>query len=239
MSRRNGTAKRELLEHIARTALDAFGPRHWWPAETDEEVVIGAVLTQNTAWKNVEKALANLRGERKLSISSIHAMPVDELAQKIRPAGYYNLKARRLKSVAAYFMEVCGGDLKRLRDTDPYVLRRELLNVYGVGPETADSILLYALNMPIFVIDAYTRRVLSRHGLCATNATYEELQTLFMEHLIPDTAFYNEYHALLVAIGNQFCKVTPRCAECPLFKRELFANRTSYKTCQINKTSLL
>jgi endonuclease-3 related protein len=205
------------LRKIYDVALDALGPRHWWPAETDEEVVIGAVLTQNTAWSNVEKALENLRRAGKLSLAALDRARPATVARLIRPSGYYNLKARRLKSVARFFVERCNGrGLASLRDEEPEALREALLGVYGVGPETADSILLYALGMPVFVIDAYTRRILERHGLARPQAPYEELRALFETNLPTDVALYNEYHALIVALGHRWCRPKPQCEECPL-----------------------
>lgn len=214
----------KIIRGIYDTAHQALGPRHWWPADSDEEVVIGAVLTQNTAWKNVEKALGNLREKGVLSIEAIDRHDVEDLARLIRPAGYFNLKARRLKAVAHYFMRRCEGRLESLRQDDPAELRKQLLDVYGVGPETADSILLYALHMPVFVVDAYTRRILSRHGLCSPSVTYDELQQLLTSHLPRDVALFNEYHALLVAIGNGFCRPTPLCEQCPLNCDKLFSS---------------
>ncbi|MCX7011684.1 MAG: hypothetical protein NTW86_03800 [Candidatus Sumerlaeota bacterium] len=221
-----------ILRAIFDAAFERFGPRHWWPGETDEEIVIGAVLTQNTAWANVEKAIANLREARMLSLKALDRAGESEVAQRIRPAGYYNLKARRLKALARFLVERCDGNLSRLRHADPAALRADLLQVYGVGPETADSILLYALSMPIFVIDAYTRRILARHGLARPNASYDELQKLFQSNLAPDAPYYNEYHALLVAVGHRHCKPTPRCADCPLYRAALFATRRSHAEAQ-------
>jgi len=216
-----------MLRAIHDAAFEALGPRHWWPAETAEEVIIGAVLTQNTAWSNVEKALGNLRRSGKLSLRALDRAREATVARLIRPAGYFNLKARRLKAVARFFASRCEADLARLKDADPLALRSELLQVYGIGPETADSILLYALNKPIFVVDAYTRRILARHGLAEPDASYEDVQRLFTSSLPPDTPFYNEYHALLVAVGHRHCRPKPRCAECPLFRVELFATKSA------------
>ncbi|OPZ08494.1 MAG: Endonuclease III [candidate division BRC1 bacterium ADurb.BinA364] len=222
-------AMRKLVERLYGALSAAFGPRHWWPAETDEEVVIGAVLTQNTAWSNVEKALGNLRRAGLLGLREIHAAGEAQLAQLIRPSGYFNLKARRLKAVAAFFADRMDGSLASLRSENPETLRAALLSVYGVGPETADSILLYALDMPVFVIDAYTRRVMARHGCCVPDAPYEALRRLFEAHLPRDRALFNEYHALFVAVGHRYCKPTPRCAECPLMRRRLYATAGAWE----------
>lgn len=202
---------RRLLLQVYRRLLARFGPRHWWPARTPFEVAVGAVLTQNTAWVNVERAIANLQGAHLLSPRRLLALPTPRLARLIRPAGYFNLKAKRLKAMVAWW--VSGTEGARHLAT----LRRELLAVYGVGPETADSILLYALKRPIFVIDAYTQRIFARHGWVSWGADYETLQRLFMSTLPPDVPLYNEYHALLVELGKTLClKRRPRCAQCPL-----------------------
>ncbi len=226
--KQDSTRVQKILQQIFDQSYAAIGPLHWWPADTDEEMIIGAVLTQNTAWKNVEQAIANLRQVGKLTLRAIHATPEEELAQLIRPTGYFNLKAKRLLSLVRFFMERCGGDLSCLSRNDPATLRRKLLEVYGIGPETADSILLYALKMPIFVVDAYTRRILSRHGLCSAGASYEEIQSLFMRKLPHEEKMFNEYHAQLVAIGNRFCRPHPLCSQCPLFKKELFVAKKDF-----------
>jgi len=213
-SESNPTARR-LLEIFDRL-LAAIGPRGWWPAETPFEVMVGAVLTQNTAWKNVRQAIDNLKQAGLLSPEAIHRVSLERLARLIKPSGYFNVKAARLKNLTALVMEAGGGDPPRLLRRPPDRLRTDLLAVNGVGTETADSILLYAAGVPIFVIDAYTRRILSRHGLAEPDASYDRLQKLFMDHIPPDTDLYNEYHALLVALGHRFCKPKPLCDECPL-----------------------
>ena len=193
-----------------------FGPRHWWPADTPLEVMVGAVLTQNTAWTNVEKAIENIRAAGALTLEALANISVETLAEWIRPSGYYNLKAKRLKALILFLHDTYGGDLKKMAQTPIPLLRKHLLNVHGIGEETADSILLYALDKPVFVVDAYTRRILSRHRMIEPKATYGEIQRLFMEHLPEDAALFNEYHALIVETGKTFCRKTPRCAGCPL-----------------------
>lgn len=193
--------------------LAHFGPLHWWPAETPFEVIVGAVLTQNTAWTNVEKALANLKSMGPLERKVLLAMPPDQLAQAIRSSGYYNIKSARLRSVLTWL----GEDWQeRLAHSDLEPLRADLLSVPGVGAETADSILLYAANRPTFVIDAYTRRILDRLGIEPGQNTYEGYRSLFMKNLPPDAALYNEFHAQLVYLGKDYCRKQPRCPGCPV-----------------------
>lgn len=195
----------------------AFGPQHWWPGETPFEVAVGAILTQNTNWGNVEKAIENLKGKSALNAKVIHKMPLNRLASLIKPAGYFNIKAKRLKAFIDFLINEYDGSMKKMGKEDLETLRVKLLNVNGIGPETADSILLYALEKPIFVIDTYTKRVLSRHGIMEHNRPYEEFQKLFHSSLNNDVALFNEYHALFVKIGKTFCKPNkPLCDECPL-----------------------
>lgn len=196
--------------------FDHYGPQHWWPAESPFEVLVGAVLTQNTSWKNVEKAIANLKNQELLSLTRLHELPEDRLALEIRPAGYYNLKARRLKNLLTFLVDQYESSLEALSTGDMRTLREGLLSVKGVGPETADSILLYAGGRPVFVVDAYTYRVLKRHGLAEDPMSYEDLQNLFMDHLPEDPKLYNEFHALLVRVGKRRCVRVPKCAGCPL-----------------------
>jgi len=197
--------------------LGALGHRHWWPARTPFEVCVGAVLTQNTAWTGVEKAIANLDAAGVLDPHLLFALTQTEIEDLIRPAGYFRLKATRLRSLLEYLRESCGFDLALLSKRDMAAVREELLGVSGVGPETADSILCYALGMPSFVVDAYTRRILSRHGMVPEDAHYDELREFFMDVLDPDPALYNDFHAQLVRVGNRFCKTRkPLCEECPL-----------------------
>lgn len=196
--------------------LDAFGPQGWWPAQTPFEVMVGAVLTQNTNWSNVEKALKALKGAGLMAPEAIHALSDDDLAGYIRPAGYYNLKARRLKNLVALVMAAGGGDPPRLLERPTPRLRRDLLAVGGVGPETADSILLYAAGRPVFVIDAYTRRMAERHALADPGLDYHALQALFVANLPRRAQMFNEFHALIVRLGKEFCRPRPICTGCPL-----------------------
>lgn len=207
---------KKILMKIYRKLYQAYGPRHWWPGETSFEVMVGAILTQNTSWRNVEKAIQRLKGKAVLNPEGVHRLRKSELARLIRSSGYYRVKADRLKSFIDFLFGQYGGDLKRMEKERLEELREELLRVKGIGPETADSILLYGLKKPIFVVDAYTRRVFSRHGVVSEKASYEEIQKLFMDHLALDEALFNEYHALIVHIGKTLCKRIPRCDICPL-----------------------
>ena len=194
----------------------AFGSRNWWPADTAEEVIFGAILTQSITWKNVEQAIAALKERRKLSFKTVATMDGKELAEIIRPARFLNQKARALKKYADYFKEKYGYSIIKMKKRELWALREELLSLYRIGPETADSILLYALEKPIFVIDVYTKRIFSRHGFLTMEDSYENYQKLFMENLPGDVRLYNEYHALLVHLGSWFCKPKPLCDTCPL-----------------------
>ncbi|MCX5902245.1 MAG: endonuclease III domain-containing protein [Proteobacteria bacterium] len=215
--------KRQLLG-IYRLLYTAFGSRHWWPADSAEETIIGAILAQNITWKNVEQAIAALKARRALSFKAIAAMDEEKLAPIIRPARFLNQKARALKVFADYFGGNYGYRTQKMKRRDVWELRDELLGLYRIGPETADCILLYALEKPVFVIDLYTKRILSRHGLFTMEDSYEEYQEFFMDTLAPDVPLYNEYHALLVHLGNKFCKPKPLCAECPLHSLRLVNN---------------
>lgn len=205
-----------ILTWIYERLFAAFGPRHWWPGETPFEVIIGAILTQNTAWTNVEKAINNLKGEGLLEPERLKNITQDELAELIRPAGYYRLKANRLKEFIEFLFSRYAGDLNRMFNQDMWELRAELLGVKGIGLETADSILLYAGQKPIFVVDAYTRRILTRHSLIEEKASYTQIQDLFMANLTQDVQLYNEYHALIVQLGKEICRSKPKCNICPL-----------------------
>ena len=178
--------------------------------------MVGAVLTQNTNWKNVEKAIDNLKRQGLLNPENLHALPLSRLAEEIRPAGFYNIKAKRLRNLTTFIEERYGGDLAAMLNTESGTLREGLLSIQGVGPETADSILLYAANLPVFVIDAYTYRILRRHGMIDEETTYDELQSLFMDHLPEDSRLFNEFHALIVRTGKDYCRKRPRCEHCPL-----------------------
>lgn len=204
------------LESIYKKLYKAFGPQHWWPGDTPFEVAVGAILTQNTNWGNVEKAINNLKKNSALTPSAIFDMKPETLAQLIRPAGYYNIKAMRLKSFVSAFMKDHGGSVARLKKVPLDAAREWLLSVKGIGPETADSILLYALDKPIFVVDAYTKRVLHRHGIVSEDAQYQEIQDIFMDNLKADLKLFNEYHALIVRVCKEHCKKKPDCPKCPL-----------------------
>jgi endonuclease-3 related protein len=195
---------------------DRYGPQHWWPADTPLEMIIGAILTQSAAWTNVEKAIANLKANGSLSVEWLRSLPRDELARLIRPSGYYNVKARKIRAFVDWLADEYGGDLDALFALDSAELRNELLSVHGVGEETADSIILYGAHQPIFVIDAYTRRIITRLGLAPQPETYAAFQALFMGNLPHDEALFNEYHALLVQHGKTVCRKNPLCADCCL-----------------------
>ncbi len=207
-----------------------FGPQHWWPARTKFEVIVGAILTQNTNWGNVEKAIQRLKAAGALSERVLRDIPVTKLAALIKPAGYFNVKARRLKNFMRFFFDEYQGDLNAMGRPEALLpqgayrrgeeelshLRHKLLKVNGIGPETADSILLYALDKPVFVVDAYTKRFLYRHNLIGQKAEYHQIQELFTAHFDEDVHFFQEYHALIVALGKNYCKPKPLCGRCPL-----------------------
>lgn len=206
----------QRLMEMFNLLLNQLGPQNWWPAETELEVMVGAVLTQNTNWKNVEKAIANLKRRGLLSLQGLSSLSIFELAEEIRPAGYYNIKAKRLKNLINFVVENYQADLSRFLNEKTESLKEGLLLVNGIGPETADSILLYAARRPVFVIDAYTHRILKRHGMTDEQVTYHELQAMFMDHLPDDPAFFNEFHALIVRAGKEYCRRNPLCNLCPL-----------------------
>ncbi len=208
---------RQKLHTIYQKLYGYFGPQHWWPAETRFEVMVGAILTQNTNWLNVEKAIANLKEKRLLSAHKISQLTRRQLAQLIVPAGYYNIKAKRLKEFLNFFFRFYQANPKKMLFEDTLKLRQQLLAVNGIGPETADSILLYALDKPVFVIDAYTKRIFSRHHFFKEDASYDEVQSLFMKNLEKNSRLFNEYHALIVKLGKEYClKNKPKCSLCPL-----------------------
>lgn len=193
-----------------------FGDLHWWPAEDPFEVMVGAILTQNTAWTNVETAIKALRKRGLLTPEALLRMPEEALAEIIRSSGYYHLKAKRLKTFVRFFMDNYSGSVAAMKAEGVDLLRDKLLTVRGVGPETADSILLYACQKPIFVIDAYTRRIFNRHGLIDKSADYDEIQSFFMASLPLDVKLFNQFHALIVFTAKKFCRKRPECADCPL-----------------------
>ena len=230
---------RETIRRMYDLLEAAFGPQHWWPASNPTafgrsrrqnappcrvqsgacdpfEVMVGAVLTQNTNWTNVEKAIANLKTHGLLSPRKIHELPHDELAQLIRPAGYYNVKTKRLRNLLEFLFDDFDGDLDALFALPLYDLREALLGVSGIGRETCDSIVLYAAEKPTFVVDAYTHRVMLRHDLIDTEADYDEIKELFESALPADVGLFNEFHALLVRVGKVYCRKRPGCADCPL-----------------------
>ena len=195
----------------------AYGPQHWWPGRTNFEIVVGAILTQNTSWSNVEIAMRNLRREKLLAPGAIERASLPRLAKFTRSSGYFRQKAKKLKSFVRFLRSEYGGSLNRMFRSPTAVLREKLLTVHGIGPETADAILLYAAKHPVFVVDAYTRRMLERHGLTAPTQGYEEIRQLFERSLPNDVSLYNEFHALIVRNGKEYCRRSnPRCSECPL-----------------------
>jgi endonuclease-3 related protein len=205
------------LPQFFQTLTARLGPMHWWPAKTPFEVIVGAILTQNTAWANVERAIANLRRERLLTPRTLERVPQGKLARLVRPSGYFRQKARKLKAFVRFLRRDFHGSLRAMFGTPTAELRERLLCVHGIGPETADSILLYAGNHPVFVVDAYTKRILLRHGLIDEKTSYEDVRQLFERNLPRDAALYNEFHALLVNVGKNWCRTQqPRCDECPL-----------------------
>jgi len=203
-----------LLKEIYDRLFSAFGPQHWWPGESPLEVIIGAVLTQNTAWTNVESAISGLKRHKLINLEKLATLRPEMLAPLIRPAGFYNLKAKRLCSVIDWLAARNG--ITGLKRIPTRRLRKQLLACPGIGPETADSILLYALERPVFVIDAYTRRILSRHGFITGNEDYDSVQQLFQENLPRSVPLYNEFHALLVRLAKTHCRTKPICHGCPL-----------------------
>jgi endonuclease-3 related protein len=206
----------QVLLDIYRRLLARYGPQHWWPAEEPFEVIVGAILTQSAAWGNVEKAIVNLREANALSPKTLRQLSTPKLAALVHPCGYYNAKARKLKSFAYWLGNHYNDNLDKLFTGGVDDLRRKLLAIHGVGQETADSIILYAAAKPSFVIDAYTRRVISRIGLAPDKNSYAAYQDLFMENLPPDAKLFNEYHALLVCLGKKVCRSRPLCPPCCL-----------------------
>lgn len=204
------------LRFIYRRLMATYGPQHWWPAERPFEVIIGAILTQSAAWVNVEKAMFNLKAAGALSPEGLRRLGQDELACLIHSCGYYNAKALKLKSFVGWLDENYDGSLDKLFALNIEPLRQQLLSVHGIGEETADSVILYAANKPIFVIDSYTRRIMSRIGLKPEKESYSAYQSLFMNNLRADVQMFNEYHALLVCLGKNVCRYQPLCRQCCL-----------------------
>lgn len=210
-------ARQQSLAGIYHRLLHFFGPQGWWPGDTPFEVAVGAILTQNTSWRGAEKAVAALKEAGLLSARKMAALPEEGLADLIRPAGCCNLKSRRLKNFLGYLGDNHHFSMEELAVAAPGKTREGLLRVNGVGPETADSILLYAARRPFFVVDAYTRRVFSRHHLVSPAVSYEELQRYIVARLPLDVALYNEFHALLVRLGKEYCRPRePKCDSCPM-----------------------
>jgi len=207
---------RERLLWIFNTLLHSFGKRHWWPGETALEIIIGAVLTQNTSWKNVEKAIENLKRHDAVNVDRLYSMDKTELARIILPSGFYNIKSNRLKNLIDVIYNEYDSNILNLYSINVWHTREKLLAIKGIGKETADSIILYALNKPIFVIDAYTKRFLQNHRLYNGESDYDSLQRFFMENLPADTYLFNEFHALIVYLCQNFCKKIPVCEGCPL-----------------------
>jgi endonuclease-3 related protein len=215
-ARRTGGTLSTLLLEVYHHLLAHYEPQHWWPGDSPFEVMVGAVLTQSVAWVNVEKAIRNLKAAGLFSPIGLRSAPAQEIADAVRPSGYYNAKASKLKALAAWLKESCNDDIEALGTRSTGALREQLLHVHGIGEETADSILLYACHRPCFVIDAYTRRIVGRLGIHVPDARYASYQALFTENLPPDVDLYNEYHALLVHHGKEVCRKAPLCPQCCL-----------------------
>ena len=212
-----GSGNTDFLFSLFWRLYDSFGPQYWWPGQSPFEIAAGAILTQNTSWKNVEKAISSLKSTGSLTPEAIWHMAQEDLAGFLRPAGYYNIKARRLKNFVNVLLEEFNGDMAYMAMEEDSVIRKTLLQINGVGPETADSIMLYALEKPSFVIDAYTFRILERHDIIDSYWDYAGLRDLFMESLPRDVSLFNEYHALFVMAGKTFCKTRqPKCDKCPV-----------------------
>lgn len=205
------------LMNIFNRMYDHFGSRGWWPGETKFEICVGAILTQSVSWKNVAKAIDNLKNAGLLSLKSMYNAPVEEIEACIIPTLYYRMKAKKLKAFVNHVTEKYDGNLNQMFSQNLPELRQELLGLFGIGPETADSIILYAAEKPVFVVDAYTKRIFNRLGYFAENVSYDKMQEFFINHLITDVELFNEYHALIVGVGNGFCSnKKPRCSQCPI-----------------------
>ncbi|MFO0790408.1 MAG: endonuclease III domain-containing protein [Pirellulales bacterium] len=207
------------LHQVYECLLTRFGPQHWWPGESPFEIMVGAVLVQNTAWRNVERAIENLRDAGVMKPRAMYALRPEELAELIRPAGYYQVKTKRLRNLLKFVIEEFDGSLAAMFSTSLPVLREQLLAIHGIGPETADAILLYAGGLPTFVVDTYAHRILARHGWIEYEADYHQVKDYFESELPTAAPLFNEYHALLVQVGKDYCKRTgPKCEECPLYE---------------------
>ena len=207
-----------ITKQVYHKLFESLGPQYWWPGDSAWEVMIGAVLVQNTAWKNVERAIDNLREENLLDPRRLVDFNSEELSKLIRPAGYFRLKTSRLLNLMRFVVERYDASIEALRNTDWRELREELLGVKGIGPETADSILLYALEKPALVVDTYTHRIFARHGWIDYEADYHALQEHLACELPEEVPLYNELHALLVHVGHHWCRRTPKCDQCPLLE---------------------
>jgi len=207
--------KRTLMAMLRRMEK-RYGRTGWWPGDTPFEIAAGAILTQNTAWTNVEKAIANLKRDSLLRPETIANSPDTKLQEALRPSGYFRVKTKRLRAFCAHLVEHYGGSVERMAERPTAELRRELLGIHGIGPETADDILLYACDKPVFVVDAYTRRILSRHGHCQHGISYGRLRALFQDNLPADIDLWKEFHALIVYTGKDYCRANPLCEGCPL-----------------------
>lgn len=208
---------KQKLHLVYDKMLEHFGPRGWWPGDSDFEICVGAILTQSVSWKNVAKAIDNLKNAGLLNLNKMYQAAPEAIENCIIPTLYYRQKAKKLKVFVGHVTEKYAGDLSLFLAKDQGSLREELLSLFGIGPETADSIILYAAKMPVFVVDAYTRRIFARLGLFNDDISYDGMQDFFMRHLAHDVSFYNEYHALIVGVGNRFCSnKKPKCDKCPL-----------------------
>ncbi len=202
-----------LLNQIFFILLNRFGPQNWWPAESKFEIIVGAILTQNTSWKNVEKAISKLKEKDLLCPKKINSLSHSELSELIKSAGFFNIKSKRLKNLIN-FLEKYQFDLKKIKSLEN--LRDRLLEVEGIGKETADSILLYVFDQPVFVVDAYTKRIFSRLGFLEEESSYDDFQSLFHNNLTRNAEFFGEYHALIVKHAKEYCRKKPQCTQCPI-----------------------
>ena len=209
-------ANRAVLLDTYQRLLAHYGPQHWWPGDSRLEVILGAILTQATAWTNVEKALTNIKVAGLMSVQRLRKMPEEQLATLLRPSGYFNSKAKKVKAFIDHLWEYYGGDLELFLSKGMDELREELLSIHGIGDETADDILLYAAAKPSFVIDSYTRRILKRMRLAPITESYQAYQETFHQNLPQEPAMYNEYHALLDRHAKETCKSEPLCGGCCL-----------------------